>query len=817
MELLSKITTANSKLQFCEIFKKELEEFLNRIKSIEVNNSSLSSVGDSLKHASAIFLTFLNTKSDQLKDVKLKILFDQLLDKKDPISGFKSLFESTSKILKATKCENATFTEIQNSFSFHSIFFTSLLKFTKIDFTRSLDNRSVKIIWLVFLSVSRISNVHRLDKRMDFLCALIFKHMYQENDSPENLNTMNLDFKEHLSFQLEYDEYLHCRQILNDNIPDFNPSFFEFESLQDTYLDSLNRLEIDLLVFYHYITTDTMSSIIQTPIQRKSMSLSSPNNKFIKMCGQAEIWQGLSIHSVFSEVVDVYKSPKGDQSILKDKLIPESKDHSRELAGMIQWFKKQVKSVNLLPLMDTSNELQSDDFAIESEMDQTGLSLNSAISFKYTPECYYVSTFFKPYANNPIILENLQQALKIIQIKAKDDSLPVTKFFFSILDKLISKEALASNLSDIQTLVKEKNFLNSVVCFTLELNSSINKSVSRLKFEEVIELCKCGYIDVWKIIYVYTKSCGRDLPLTLKMRVHEIEIDILFKNIWTAKDNKRCLAFSIFSSTTVYSDLSIKRILRIMAERLYILTTELQLTMKLREMIWGLIKKLMFYGLDNEGQDLDISFKTNVHMDFLLLSSFYHVVFINNQYINMKSLIPIYSKKVTFPVDITIAEFKEYYTDVFKKKMKGFSQDPLFNCKVVANNDEAKNSTPIQTSVWQRKNLILKTAFECTLPVTLEKRDIDQSGIPLIPQFSSEQKLKLPKYNMLSDNESPKNFGQTLNLNTFPIPFVSSNNTALNSPLFFSFPVSNSNHRGVQPEEDNSLMDNTGIQTPTFK
>jgi hypothetical protein len=302
------------------------------------------------------------------------------------------------------------------------------------------------------------------------------------------------------------------------------------------------------------------------------------------------------------------------------------------------------------------------------------------------------------------------------------------------------------------------------------------------------------------------------------MRIHEIEIDILFKLIWSQRDGAKCLAFAIFTNTNFDSDLAIKRILVIMAERLYLITSELVLDIKLRDIIWSILKKLLLYGFDVDTEDLDISFKTNIHIDLLLLSSVYHVIFMNNTYINMGKLIMAYSTKITFPLLGVLTDFQTYYKEIFKKKMKEFSDDPTFNCKVNPAS-QAKQNTPIQVSVNRRKKIILQSTFESTLPVALEKRtpeSFQRHDGPIIPQFMSDHKSKIPKLNFLSHNESPINPISLASISPFSSRVQTPNESPISLPFFQQGTV-NPHFDHQSPQDESIVMENTGIQTPTFK
>lgn len=785
-------------------FETDVRALHSQVKSRELPNTSVSKLESVTKLNACVLLAFLSSESPAIQSTSLQTFLSFMVSPADPIASLKRLLEASNEVTQELKLDLPAFSQLHTNFSFHAMFFSSLLKFTRIDFLRSLDTRSVQMIWLTFLNISKFLEHNRLDKRFNVLCALIFKSIYKEEDTPENLEEMNADFQSNMGFKLTYDEYAAKRDLIQARAPTFGSPGYDLKAAQQAYVDSLSRMDINMKLFFNSMDTDTSLCITLTPVNRRTLSLHSAqaNPTHYDQVPKDVQSNAFSFgrECEFEEVTEMYRSPKRGQDGHRSPrrsgsradpdrgssvTMTENKDHVRELCNALQWYKDQVFSVKVK---------------------------------QYTPpsgEPVACSAFFRTFLDDPVILANLQQSTQTIRNKSQDaDTLA---FFFSILDKLIAGESSGSSEAAVRVLIKTNNFLMSVVCFALDLSASINRT-SMLKFEEVLQLCQCGYIDVWKIIHTFTRSVGC-LPQAVKLRVYELEADILLREIWTQSETKKCLAFVIFSTTNAYSSLAIQRIIQLLAQRIFFLTTELGLSRQIKETIWAMVKKLLFYGMDDENENIDISFKTNIHFDLVLLSAIYHVGYANNQYLNWGKLVDAYNSKATFGLPLGVPELKSVYNGSLKKKFQGLSQDTGFNCRIAPHERESRNGTPIQSGVWKRKKEMVQTPLEKSLPATLGKRVDYSPEIPVLPTFATLADPALaPQRGSLRSQESPipRRGNEEFYIYNLPFGSPSPSTNSKTSPFFFGGSLMGSENRHNN-ENDPCLMEDTGIQTPTFK
>ena len=91
----------------------------------------------------------------------------------------------------------------------------------------------------------------------------------------------------------------------------------------------------------------------------------------------------------------------------------------------------------------------------------------------------------------------------------------------------------------------------------------------------------------------------------------------------------------------------VKKLLFILAERVYLITSECKVSDEFKEKIWQTIKNYLFYGFNQE--NVDIEFKYNINLDFVLLGVIYHISYLNKLYIHFKDMCKIYNDVVLFP------------------------------------------------------------------------------------------------------------------------------------------------------------------------
>lgn len=774
-------------------FNAEVNEMVLALKANEAPVQLQQSINAALKENAILILSYLETKSERAKQMSLQGMLDRMVSPANPVRSLISLFDTCAAVLSALKRDLPEFIQIQANFSFDLMFFNSLFKFTKIDIRRCLGTENLRLVWLAFVILAPNLNGSQANtRRLNLLCTLIFKVVYSNETTAEKLEEMNSYFERELHFKLDMAEYNRKAQLIESKLPDFNSPAFDFDKRRQEYIAALGPLDVNLLIFLSSLDVQDTDLTTLTPINRRSMSLNSPQSNLRKMHGKSDKASGncllnMDRKTAFEKVVEHYQSPvrQLDQNDHNRTITfgrTESRDHSRELGSSAQWYKDQVKGVVL--------------YAIE-------------LGHKETIPC---SSFVKSYAENAEVRQRLKEAVSEIKQKSGDDA-DALAFFFCVLDKLIVAESSRSNETDVQNLIKERNFLQSVICFSLDFGALINRT-TKLRFEEVMQMCRCGHLDVWKIIFSFNRAVGRQLPNTLKMRISELETDILLRAIWSESEGQKCLARSVFASSNVYSDLAIKQILRISAERLFIISSK-NFDLPLQEKTWELFKRLLFYGMDDETQSAEISFKTNKHIDFLIVGALYHVAQKNSKNEKMKDLIAKYFGAAAFPTALNYSEFQSYYCNTFKKTVKDLLGDDGFRLKVEIKEKQILNDTPIQSHVKKRMDDFVKTPFRNMLSVELGRR-AENPEVPALPAFSSDKKLKfsfsftgLNSPGDFSRHSGPTDSGTPL----FGFSFPSPANTP-NSVFSFGDSFPNSAAKPLQNRDKEIITDGTG--TPKF-
>lgn len=678
MEALEIIKTHQPFITIDGIFEKEIITLLNLIAEKKITNLAIPEDIEPQTEQAILFVAYFFAFYEHSPQQSLQEVINLMEPKENPHSRLKSLFHHGKKLQNLLNLTNEKFRELQNEFSFLSLYFASLFKFSKFDVVHSLSEKEMKSIWLIFLLISEKIEEKNLDDRMNLLMTLIFSSIFNDENEWEDLKKFNEISEKHVFYKLDREDYASALKTIKFHFNDFGKIGFDncLEKLEKEYLSKHGPFDLDFLAFFSSISTHTLCDIAQTPYNKPSFSQKSSHNEFIKVSSQKDELSPNFHTKKYIEATELFQSPNLSQAFPSQHSFGDEKDHAREFGAIIRWFKEQLKTVNLISKSPASP------FDVE-----------------------FTSESFKKYIKTSKIADNLKEALSILHKKAKSNTIKTITFFFSILDRLIFEEVKRIKEDEIELLLNEKNFLNSVVCFALELNFVINNQ-EKLRRDEILEVCNCGYLDLWKIIYIFNTVFFRKLPSNLAMGIHEIEIEILLKEIWVETPGNKCLAYSIFSSSNANSDYAITTMMKALLSRVYILCKEANSPSSVNEEIWKLIKTLIFYGMDCSDKTHDISFKTNYHLDILVLSSIYHLYFVKEVHFDLNILLKTYLDKIMFPANINYNNLLFYYCNIFKSKIKSL-QKSLDLMQEVSR--KTLNDTPIQSKIWKRKTKIIET------------------------------------------------------------------------------------------------------------
>ena len=183
MEALEIIKTHHPLIIIDGIFEKELLNLLNLIAEKKFTNPTLPEEIELKTEQSILFVAYFSAFSENSPKQTLQQMINLMEPKEKPHSRLKSLFHNGNKLKSFLNIKQNKFSDLQNEFSFLSLYFASLFKFSKLEMFQSLSEREMKSIWLIFLLISEQIEQKNLDDRMNLLMTLIFscqvERMYQ--------------------------------------------------------------------------------------------------------------------------------------------------------------------------------------------------------------------------------------------------------------------------------------------------------------------------------------------------------------------------------------------------------------------------------------------------------------------------------------------------------------------------------------------------------------------------------------------------------------------------------------------------------------
>lgn len=144
------------------------------------------------------------------------------------------------------------------------------------------------------------------------------------------------------------------------------------------------------------------------------------------------------------------------------------------------------------------------------------------------------------------IRENYKEVINIAQKNSLSHNINVFKLFFTLFSQFMQKEIKLADQNIVENLFKDGAFLKSLFCFALQIESLINKKTS-VTTEKLVKICKTSYYNLWIILFYFAKMKGRTLPIIIRSRIIELEIEILLKLIWKKNKENKTEAEFIFS------------------------------------------------------------------------------------------------------------------------------------------------------------------------------------------------------------------------------------------------------------------------------
>lgn len=699
-----------SLIEISEPDKLYIQNQRDKCKYIQIKNSKFEDYEEYYKACTIFILAFLEEKI--VTNLTINQILEKILPDQKKSDHIKRVLEILKDLFFQTKKENSHFLQIHTNFGFNSLFFIRLNKI--IERFKNLKN-SLRKMWTIFLYVTKLLKIDQkieLPDKIDIFSTIVIKELCILLKK-ENYNNFVNELKDFIGYTLEKSDFEKYSKIIKTQIPNFdNPFDFDDNSCsfyEKKYITLLSKYELNFLIFLK--KKKNMNSITLTPLLKNSSQCISSKNQKKKNNFKTKLLHNVSLVSEFKQVVSVLRSPETQLHSPNLKRQLQIEDKLEEFSKIYQWYKEMTQNVKLKKMVI------------------------KGVTYKVSEECCN-------YLEDNSIRNNYISVLKIMDGLNLDGKEGVLKLFFKLLSQFMMIE-MKNNKFDfdkVKSLFRDSVFMKSLFAISLEFDTLI-RNLAIFKFEDIVLICETSFYDFWKILFNFAKNFAKGLPKLIKRRIVELEYMTLLKYIWqplkekknelfiNEEDSKKKIneAEKILNCKDIQSKHIIKRLLNILAERVYLITNEIEISDDLKENIWKILKSFIFENKLTSEENLEINF----HLDWIIILSIYHIIYFNKIYVKLNQIIEIYKKKNLFTINLIREDLMSYYNKIFKKNIK----KDIRNINIIIpprknTTRENPNTTPVHTFKKKYDKIKDSPLFE-NLNSNLARREIKNfaSGI----------------------------------------------------------------------------------------
>lgn len=699
---MSYLDTIQMRLQPIELGLASLEKLQASYKELQnvlIRGTRFEALADSLKANILLILHFFEDNLAELEAVKLTELIEKTMSRESVCENMKTLLRLMRDVFQALRRKNEQFLRLHKDFGFHNLLFIQLWKL-KQTFHADISQPVAQKLWTVFVFLCKKSGLHQnVSEMLDVMSTVIIEQVTMTEKENKPFEMVNDQINETIFYSVDHADFLKCRALLHESVPDFESPDFSVADYRGQYAAQLGKCDLNYLFFLETLGSSEPPAPILTPLHNGRVVKNPPSFDRQELNFSNQNMNRIQISNNFQEIVSVIKSPEKQlcSPMLKKKF--EKGDKATEFSRMMQWYKEILQSVRM-----------------------KSVEVNEA-AFRMSEE-------FSEFARIPFVLTNFAETMRYFEgltLESKDNTL---KLFFKLMDQFIENELKGSGFENVQELFKDIQFMKAVLCLAVEFDSFITNK-SNLTLEQLVAHCEISFTNFWKVLYNFAMTFGKNLPSILQAHIVEIEFDILLRGIWLNSEVEQ-----IFATESAANGIIVKRILNILAERLFIVTADCHLNDDNKQQVWELIKHVIFPDLCKVPESIvdasDIDLRKNVHLDWVVLSCIYQLVYSNKVYLHFKDICDTYSAKVLFAQPNIREDSWEYYQKVFKPRVLAQPAQAAETRKLgsVFSRENA-NSTPIRDSFKQKLKNLLNSPLVDNLNMKLEKRNVESFFNPL--------------------------------------------------------------------------------------
>lgn len=676
-----------------------LENTNKELRNMFANKKPFKEMSQEMIDSVLLFYLYFEDLAPEFKDIKLDDFAKIIIPGNNFCTAFKNIFRNLRIVFLSLRKENEKFIKVHRSFGFHNLFFIQLFKM-RHEFITEIAFKDSHRLWTFFVYLTRQNkSSNNLGEMLDIISSVVINFLSDKREEP-NEDIIIKRIEKILHYSIENSAYLKYKHQIDSLLKEYKTGPFPLEEFKKSMLTDKERLDMDFMFFLETIKPNVQLTPCLSPITRNNKKILRFDGSNRRTHISTPYQNRINISNNFQDMVSLLKSPETQlcSPMLKKRF--ENKDNTMEFSRMYQWYKNIINNVILKEI-----------------------PFNNIIH-KMTDE-------FSKYARMPFVLDNFIETMKCLNTSSKTREF-ILKLFFKLLNQFIGKELNSSKLEEVQNLLKDIKFMKSVLCLAIELVTFItNENLDSYEnIQNILKKCETSFVDFWKILYNFARFFGHELPSLLRSHIVGLEFEILLKWIWSMNEEESEVK-NLFITENNANEIIIKRILNILAERLYLISFDCKINDDIKQQIWEMLKSVIFPDLFQPRTILieadDEQLRHKIHLDWVLICCIFHLSKTNNLNIKFQQITDIYNKKVLFAGSNIDSDSWRYFNDIFNKKAIISPISELSNRKraSIFKKKEA-NSTPIRTNVSRRINKMINSPLLDNLNMNLEKRSPSQ-------------------------------------------------------------------------------------------
>lgn len=501
---------------------------------------------------------------------------------------------------------------------------------------------NLRKIWISYLYLLQKIGSANPNFAFDILHSLIFMSVSSESSAKISLKLDDFIFFQLKGYTLTSTIFKECQNLIFKFVPDFSHSFFNFEEYRVLYLKELNSDQFDFSMFSEGENECVKVSLFK--MNCEGSFLDNETSKSVKTMSKlgnltftSKIDQEVSIQSRSENSLFSFKMNKNNQEI----------NRTQKIKSIFEWYKERLLEFRL-------NEIDFDPF--------------SKIP---------VSKLIFDELTSSTIVNNLLKCWKLsFDIFDTENREQFYCFFTSILTTFSKSLPVSEKLHNPDHCLLNLRLMKGILCLCSYFYCFINQELQK-PFSELFETIGICWFDFWKSLNIFIFKFGKNLPIALKCSAFELETDILLVHIWRKPENENPMIFNLFQNAVLSQNLILQRLLKISAERLFILGKKMKMSDFEINNCWGLLKKLMQAGYEFNYSQIQTSYKENIHLDILILCCLDYCLKLTMPEFNQSNMIDLYLKNIIFAAKSVAVNFEQYNNTFISNKIIQMCQTSL--------------------------------------------------------------------------------------------------------------------------------------------